>query len=112
MFRDTFAVEMLLAGVPIEEVSMLLGHASIKTTEKHYAPWVLARQEKLENSVRKSWEKHGVLEPDQQLGTASRNTSSSVEVSAPDSNEPPSQTLAASSQLTLDLGANGSIPIL
>jgi site-specific recombinase XerD len=34
MFRDTFAVEMLLAGVPIEQVAMLLGHKSIKTTEK------------------------------------------------------------------------------
>jgi integrase len=26
MFRDTFAVEMLLAGVPIDQVSILLGH--------------------------------------------------------------------------------------
>jgi hypothetical protein len=25
MFRDTFAVELLLAGVPIDQVSMLLG---------------------------------------------------------------------------------------
>jgi integrase len=36
--RDTFAVEMLLAGVPLEQVSKLLGHFSVKTTEKHYAP--------------------------------------------------------------------------
>ena len=105
MLRDTFAVEMLLSGVPIEEVSMLLGHASIKTTEKHYAPWVLARQEKLEKSVKKSWEKHGVLEPDEQLVKVSTNTSFSVEDSVPDSNERRSQTLPASSQLTLDLGA-------
>jgi len=40
MFRDTFAVEMLLAGVPLEQVAMLLGHKSVKITEKHYAPWV------------------------------------------------------------------------
>jgi integrase/recombinase XerD len=39
MLRDTFAVEMLLAGVPIDQVSMLLGHASVKITEKHYSPW-------------------------------------------------------------------------
>ena len=39
MLRDTFAVEMLLAGVPLEQVSMLLGHKSVKITEKHYAPW-------------------------------------------------------------------------
>jgi integrase len=55
-FRDTFAVELLLAGVPIEHVSVLLGHASVKITEKHYAPWVRRRQEKLEEDVKKSWE--------------------------------------------------------
>jgi integrase/recombinase XerD len=43
MFRDTFAVEMLLAGVPIDQVSLLLGHASVKITEKSYAPFVKAR---------------------------------------------------------------------
>ena len=55
MLRDTFAVEMLLAGVPIDQVSMLLGHSSVKITEKHYLPWVKARQEQLEASVRKAW---------------------------------------------------------
>jgi integrase len=55
MLRDTFAVEMLLAGVPLEQVSMLLGHKSVKITEKHYAPWVKARQEQLAVNVRKSW---------------------------------------------------------
>jgi len=39
MLRDTFAVELLLAGVPIDQVSILLGHASVKTTERHYAPF-------------------------------------------------------------------------
>jgi integrase/recombinase XerD len=38
MFRDTFAVELLLSGVPIDQVSLLLGHGSVKVTEKHYAP--------------------------------------------------------------------------
>jgi integrase/recombinase XerD len=55
MFRDTFAVEMLLAGVPIDQVSMLLGHASVRITEKHYSPWVKARQEQLASSVRNAW---------------------------------------------------------
>jgi integrase/recombinase XerD len=55
MFRDTFAVESLLAGVPLEQVSILLGHKSIKITEKHYAPWVKARQQQLASNVRKSW---------------------------------------------------------
>jgi integrase/recombinase XerD len=54
-FRDTFVVELLLAGVPLERVSMLLGHRSLKVTEKHSAPWVRARQEQLEADVRRSW---------------------------------------------------------
>lgn len=33
MFRDTFAVELLLAGVPLDQVSLLLGHSSLKITE-------------------------------------------------------------------------------
>ena len=56
MFRDTFAVEMLLAGVPIDQVSILLGHKSVKITEKHYSPWVKARQDQLAASVRNAWQ--------------------------------------------------------
>ena len=55
MFRDTFAVEMLLSGVPLDQVSILLGHKSVKITERHYSPWVRARQEQLEQNVRKAW---------------------------------------------------------
>jgi integrase/recombinase XerD len=55
MLRDTFAVELLLQGVSVEDVAALLGHASIATTIRYYAPWVRARQERLEASVRKSW---------------------------------------------------------
>lgn len=54
-FRDTFAVELLLSGVPIERVSMLLGHRSVRVTERHYAPWVRARQDQLEADVQGSW---------------------------------------------------------
>jgi integrase/recombinase XerD len=57
-FRDTFAVELLLAGVPIDQVTILLGHSSVKITEKSYAPWVKARQEQLEAAVRKTWPKN------------------------------------------------------
>ena len=53
--RDTFAIELLLAGVPMERVSMLLGHQSIRVTERHYSPWVRARQEQLEEDVRRTW---------------------------------------------------------
>ena len=55
-FRDTFAVGLLQAGVPMDRVSALLGHSSIKVTEKHYSPWVRARQEQLEADVRRTWE--------------------------------------------------------
>jgi len=54
-FRDTFAVGLLQAGVPMKRVSVLLGHSSIKVTEKHYSPWVRARQEQLEADVRRTW---------------------------------------------------------
>jgi len=37
-FRDTFAVGLLQAGVAMDRVSALLGHSSIKVTEKHYSP--------------------------------------------------------------------------
>ena len=45
--RDTFAVELLLAGVGMEDVSALLGHGSIRVTERHYAPWNTARRDRL-----------------------------------------------------------------
>jgi hypothetical protein len=35
---------------------VLLGHSSIKVTERHYSPWVRARQEQLEADVRRTWE--------------------------------------------------------
>ena len=54
-FRDTFAVELLLSGVLLERVSVLLGHSSIKVTEKHYSPWIRARQEQLEADLERSW---------------------------------------------------------
>ncbi len=49
--RDTFAVSLLQRGIPMEEVSKLLGHTSIRTTEKSYAPWVTARQDRLDALV-------------------------------------------------------------
>ncbi len=55
--RDTFAVDLLEKGVPLEEVSKLLGHQSIKTTERHYAKWVKARQDRLDALVSAAWTK-------------------------------------------------------
>jgi integrase/recombinase XerD len=53
--RDTFAVDMLENGVPLEEVSKLLGHESIKTTERSYAKWVKGRQDRLDTLVTAAW---------------------------------------------------------
>jgi integrase/recombinase XerD len=58
-FRDTFAVELLLAGTPLEMVSVLLGHSSVKVTEKHYKPWVRSLQRKLEEVVSRTWASAG-----------------------------------------------------
>jgi integrase/recombinase XerD len=63
MFRDTFAVESLLSGMRLEEVSTILGHSSVKVTEKHYMPWVRARQSSLNQSVMNSWIKQGIVKP-------------------------------------------------
>jgi integrase len=54
-FRDTFAVELLLSGVPLERVSVLLGHQSVRITERHYSPWVRSRQEQLEADLQRAW---------------------------------------------------------
>lgn len=53
--RDTFAVECLLAGVPLERVSILLVHSTVKVTERHYAPWTQKRQQQLEADLRAMW---------------------------------------------------------
>ena len=55
--RDTFAVEMLEKGIPLEEVSKMLGHDSIKTTERYYAKWVKSRQDRLDSLIIGMWAK-------------------------------------------------------
>ena len=43
------------AGVSIYDVSLLLGHSSVRTTERHYAPFVALRQTQLVDDVRRAW---------------------------------------------------------
>jgi integrase len=55
MFRHTFATDLLTRGVPIEDVAILLGHASPAITAKYYSHFVRARRERLEERVRELW---------------------------------------------------------
>ncbi len=55
--RATFAVDLLEKGVRLEDVSRLLGHKSVTTTERHYAKWVKGRQDRLDSIVSQSWAK-------------------------------------------------------
>ena len=55
MLRNTFAVELLLSGMPMHDVAILLGHTSMRTTERYYTPFVSARQEQLTDQLRHSW---------------------------------------------------------
>ena len=40
---------------PLDTVSTLLGHSSVKITERHYKPWVRSLQRKLEDEVKRAW---------------------------------------------------------
>jgi integrase len=55
MFRHTFATDLLSRGIPIEDVSVLLGHKSVRITESYYSHWIKARRERLEERVRELW---------------------------------------------------------
>ena len=72
-FRHTFAVELLLAGVPLDRVATLLGHTNSKITERHYAPWIRARQEQLESDVRRVWDEHPIASVRPMVATQWRN---------------------------------------
>ncbi len=54
--RHTFAAEFLLAGKSMEDLSTLLGHSSVNTTERHYAQWNLARRNRLVRITRDIYE--------------------------------------------------------
>jgi integrase len=54
MFRDTAAVWCLTHGASLHSVARMLGHASTKTTEKAYLPWVRELQDAHIADIRKA----------------------------------------------------------
>jgi integrase/recombinase XerD len=52
--RDTAAVRWLLSDVSVSDVSRLLGHSSVATTEAHYLRWIPQRQTRLAGIVAKT----------------------------------------------------------
>jgi integrase len=62
MFRHTFATDLLSRGIPIEDVSVLLGHKSVRITEAYYSHWVKARIP-LGCVVSLRWRRAGLITP-------------------------------------------------
>src|ERR1022692_1833575 len=50
--RDSFVEYLLNQDVSLADVSKLIGHRSILTTEKHYGSWVPSRQKRLDEVVK------------------------------------------------------------
>ena len=61
MLRDTFAVEMLLHGVPLEKVSKLLTHESVAVTERYYSKWTGRRKQQLEDEAVAAMQRMGAI---------------------------------------------------
>ncbi|HWZ80179.1 MAG TPA: site-specific integrase [Candidatus Sulfotelmatobacter sp.] len=55
MFRHTFSVELLKAGVDIRKVSRALGHSSVTIAERYYAKWNKAQQDILDGDLTRAW---------------------------------------------------------
>lgn len=54
-FRNSFAVDLLTKGVPLETVSILLGHKSVQTTERFYSDFTSTYLNRAEELVRNAW---------------------------------------------------------
>jgi len=63
MLRHTFAIEKLNAGASLEDVSLLLAHHSIKTTERHYLRFDQRRQERLTRAAMVDFEQAQMPHP-------------------------------------------------
>ena len=55
MLRNTFAVDLLEKGLPLETVSLMLGHQSVTTTERYYTDFTTGYMDRAETRARKVW---------------------------------------------------------
>jgi integrase/recombinase XerD len=81
-FRDTLAVELLLDGVLIERVSKLLGHSSVRITERDYAHWVQARQTQLESDLVGAWRTNPIVHAEMLRGDSASQDGSRQRMAA------------------------------
>jgi hypothetical protein len=59
-WRDTLAIEVLEGGGSLEDVQLLLGHKSRKTTEKYYVALTKKRMENAIEARRRTWDADAV----------------------------------------------------
>jgi hypothetical protein len=45
----------------MERVSIMLGHQSVRITEKYYAAWTDSRQRQLEADLQRAWDRDPVI---------------------------------------------------
>ena len=60
--RHTFAVELLVAGVLMEDVSTWLSHSSVTITEKYHAPWNRSRRDRLVAALKRAHRRDPLLQ--------------------------------------------------
>ncbi len=66
-----------LSGMPIERVSILAwADSSVKITERHYSPWVEARQAQLESDLRRAWSNDPIAQREMLLSAPATGDSS------------------------------------
>jgi integrase len=70
-WRDTLAIEVLEGGGTLEDVQLLLGHKSRKTTEKYYVALTKKRMEKAIEARRRTWDADTVELPSLPAGAIS-----------------------------------------
>ena len=74
MLRHTFAIEKLLAGASLEDVSLLLAHRSIRITERHYLKFDQRRQDRLITASMVDW--HQIEPPKPKIVKVKRKSAS------------------------------------